>query len=414
MFIFPSSIYAAEKLDYDLEVQGGNIYFSKGTLVSGDFARVYALVRNVGKKDMTAKVTFYQGQQKIGDSETVSIRANGLDDEVFVDWTVPNGAFNIRAELNNFSPQTDQNLSNNVAITPIIIPIKDDDKDGIINDEDNCPLAANADQKNTDNDTQGDVCDADDDNDGVLDVNDAFPLDSTKSKDTSIPKPTPKPKPQPAPTPTPDPVTPISDQNTTDKKEPLYCETDADCASVIDKEKSCDADARCVNHACELKCKEIIPFQNENPLDVLESETLSIVIDVTKQEWNRYLFTPVLGGKYGDRLSFAWDFGDGATSTFSGPVHTYRRWGSYVVTLNVRDNYGNNTVKSVELSISFFNPGNWMLWVIISILALFVLVVLWWHTNAILMKKKERIRVPIKEGEENLPHSKTSVKVKSE
>jgi hypothetical protein len=52
----------------------------------------------------------------------------------------------------------------------------DDDNDGILDIVDNCPLAANADQLDTDNDGVGDVCDTDDDNDGILDVDDNCPL----------------------------------------------------------------------------------------------------------------------------------------------------------------------------------------------------------------------------------------------
>ena len=45
----------------------------------------------------------------------------------------------------------------------------DSDTDGLNDDVDNCPNAANSDQLNTDNDSQGDACDNDDDNDGLDD-----------------------------------------------------------------------------------------------------------------------------------------------------------------------------------------------------------------------------------------------------
>lgn len=52
----------------------------------------------------------------------------------------------------------------------------DDDSDGVVDTGDNCPLIVNTDQKNTDGDSEGDVCDSDDDNDTVLDTTDNCPL----------------------------------------------------------------------------------------------------------------------------------------------------------------------------------------------------------------------------------------------
>jgi hypothetical protein len=60
----------------------------------------------------------------------------------------------------------------------------DADGDGVGDEDDNCPNTANADQLDTDGDSQGDVCDEDDDNDEVPDSSDAFPLDSEESVDT--------------------------------------------------------------------------------------------------------------------------------------------------------------------------------------------------------------------------------------
>ena len=55
---------------------------------------------------------------------------------------------------------------------------KDSDEDGWFDYEDNCPLAANPDQEDLDEDGDGDECDEDDDGDGTTDEDDCEPLDA--------------------------------------------------------------------------------------------------------------------------------------------------------------------------------------------------------------------------------------------
>ncbi len=54
----------------------------------------------------------------------------------------------------------------------------------------------------------------------------------------------------------------------------------------------------------------------------------------------------------GSIASYAWDFGDGATSTNANPQHTYTAAGKYVVTLTVTDNLGVSTTNTVSLDVT--------------------------------------------------------------
>ena len=60
----------------------------------------------------------------------------------------------------------------------------DDDNDGVVNYQDNCPFVSNADQTNSDIDSFGDACDDDDDNDGIADGADNCPSVSNDQTDT--------------------------------------------------------------------------------------------------------------------------------------------------------------------------------------------------------------------------------------
>lgn len=62
-------------------------------------------------------------------------------------------------------------------------PPPDADGDGVLDEDDNCPGTSNADQLNTDGDSQGDACDPDDDDDDIDDVNDACPTEPRGSFD---------------------------------------------------------------------------------------------------------------------------------------------------------------------------------------------------------------------------------------
>ncbi len=83
-----------------------------------------------------------------------------------LDWTLC-AVLNPNNDLDNDSLLASQEMSLAIdATSPFLV---DSDLDGIIDAKDNCPAAANSDQKDNDSDGLGDICDDDDDNDGLSD-----------------------------------------------------------------------------------------------------------------------------------------------------------------------------------------------------------------------------------------------------
>lgn len=58
----------------------------------------------------------------------------------------------------------------------------------------------------------------------------------------------------------------------------------------------------------------------------------------------------------GDALSYAWTFGDGATSTAADPSHTYTANGQYTATLEVTDPSGKSATASVRITVGNTAP----------------------------------------------------------
>ena len=62
-------------------------------------------------------------------------------------------------------------------------------------------------------------------------------------------------------------------------------------------------------------------------------------------------------------LSFAWDFGDGGSSSDSDPVHAYAEPGSYEVTLTVTDGCGNQAAVTQTVEVGGVTPTDrWINW----------------------------------------------------
>ena len=103
----------------------------------------------------------------------IDLNNDGLLDEVRWYW-------DLDVEGNNLEIRYGNQLLSEFSVTEGSNYL-DTDRDGILDTLDNCPLRENLNNKDIDGDGLGNACDADDDNDGVLDENDPFPLDGSRS-----------------------------------------------------------------------------------------------------------------------------------------------------------------------------------------------------------------------------------------
>ena len=350
-WLLPSTTHAQY---VDLSISASSIRFSKDTLYAGETVRIYATIRNQGDTDSVAQVFFYKSDTLIGKSQPISVVANGGGDDVFVDYKLPEGSFNIRAVIQGAEP-ADNNLSNNEAITPLFRTISDDDRDGVLNENDNCVDDENVDQADLDQDGRGDVCDADIDNDGVTNGEDDYPRDASKSKKQVTPPPVvEQPKPEPVKTEPPQP-----------QPESVVAVVEPVVAVAETPEPVVEG----VTDDPELTLAE--PQEVALDLSGLTSgapvSSPAARFTFRQLDWRTYEFVaiPPLGG--GD-YTYAWDFGDGASSVQSNITHAFPSSGIYTVTLATVNADGEVTTDAQELSVSFFHLANPLLLITLAVL----------------------------------------------
>lgn len=156
--LFAAPAFAAPL--HDLQIAPDDITLEPAHSIARQQVHIYATVHNVGTGDTEATLEFYDGDRKIV-TKAVSARAGGRPDEIWALWTpMSQGDHLLRVRIVSDSDTPDENPDNNVVTLDTYADV-DTDGDGV-----------------------PDQVDLDDDNDGVLDVNDQFPLDPTRSKDT--------------------------------------------------------------------------------------------------------------------------------------------------------------------------------------------------------------------------------------
>lgn len=339
----------------DLAIETSDISFSKETLIAGDRVRIYAAVHNLGDTDVAGYVSFSQGSIPVGDSQVISVRSDGAAEEVFVDFTVPSGSFNIRAEIRGTDPQ-DENAENDEAMTALITPLFDDDRDGVLNDNDNCVDEENADQKDTDGDGKGDACDEDDDDDTVSDDVEAEIGTDPQNPDSDA-----------------DGQADADDLYPTQVGEPPV-EPTSTTSSVL-------TESFALSEPTEPTAGSA-PEASEEEQDTTEAAVFTspqAVFTYERERWNTFLFRAQVPDVEGYRVE--WDFGDGVTSTRFEVEHTFREYRDFYVSVRVTDPTGNTAMDATTINVPFFTIGNRLIQMLIGILFLVLLLafVVWYR-----------------------------------
>lgn len=348
----------------DLSLAQGSIEFSKETLIVGDTVRVYATVKNVGDIDMSGYITFYQGSLPIGDSQVISLRVDGSPEDVFVDFVIPAGSFNMRAEIRGTDPE-DENEANNVVITQLFAPIFDDDRDGVENDDDNCPADENTNQADNDKDSIGDVCDDDDDNDGLTDSVEKEIGTSPASSDTDG-----------------DGLPDASDPHPTVVESQIVVEVveEESQPSIFETISPSDEEEGVSSTTSGSNENDGVAGQSEENETELSEDIAEAILIISpkavfvyqKIDWQTFEFYAKFPSSDGYRAN--WDFGDGVTSNKTEIEHAYSKPGKYLVKIVVEGPDGQTAEDSITIHVSFFSLENPVVkFVIFSLFLVFVI-----------------------------------------
>ncbi|HLD21212.1 MAG TPA: PKD domain-containing protein [Patescibacteria group bacterium] len=363
-FLFlPVAVHAAA----DLSISPGDIRFSSDVLVAGDEVRIYAKVYNVGDEDVSGYVSFYQGATLIDDSLVISLLADGSPEEVYIDFVVPEGSFNILALLRGTDP-SDVSSSNDSALTSTYIPVVDNDRDGIDNEDDNCPDTSNNNQLDTDSDGQGDACDSDDDNDGLTDEVEAELNTNATQQDSDG-----------------DGVTDPNDAYPMDAERAVV-EEETESVPEETAAPSSEAFQKIVEEVAKTIKETVTASENENAdtdsgsSETTEDETVdeglhispNAVFAYTRDEWNAFTFTVLTNAS--EQTVYIWDFGDGVTSSKPTVQHVYNTSGAFPVKLTTTDESGIVSSESTTVLVPFFHLKNRLVLASVVLLMLLLLV----------------------------------------
>ncbi|MBI5412348.1 thrombospondin type 3 repeat-containing protein [Candidatus Peregrinibacteria bacterium] len=446
--VYTKPVLAADNSNFanDLYLKEEDIRLLKDDVILNQTVRIYGVVHNGGKADLTGVVRFYDELtvEYIGTDQPISV-VGGKTDDVFVDWTPDRtGAHTIAIRVKPTVTTGDNTDNNKVRITIFVDNDLDGDGignrhdpdidgDGILNAQDAFPFNPKE-WKDTDGDGIGDNADLDDDNDGVPDVQDAFPTDPKEWADENhngigdnaekdadkdgIPDVVEVQKginPLLADTDS-DGVNDKEDAFPLDPKEwkdtdhdglgdnmeiqqgtnPLLADTDSD--GVNDKEDAFSLDPKEWKDTDHDGLGDNADPNNNNkaPLPVIEPTQSTIN--------PRSITFNALKSKDPDGIitNYFWDFGDGVKAEGVVVDHRYSKPGVYKVFLKATDNQKESQTTSLLVTAR----RGWVVWALIGVTALLILLFLLRSVFPLSPFKQQSIKRPVPLQKKSLPRRK--------
>jgi serine protease len=312
--------------------------------------------------DGTAREITLVAQQKLQINITALVEGEITADKfssennsgsLFSDITVPEDAIDT----------DNDNLAN------IIDP--DDDNDGVLDINDAFPLDS-SESMDTDGDGIGNNADPDDDNDGIADSDDAFPLDSSESLDTDgdgIGN-------NADPDDDNDGVLDINDAFPLDSSESMDTDgdgignnadpdddndgiADSDDAFPLDSSESLDTDGDGIGNNADPDDDNdgVADSRDPSPLNG-DITPPTAVISADKQSGPTPLVVnfdasnSIAGNDQNNILSYLWDFADGVQEPYRKTQRVYSSAGTYPVQLTVKNNDGFQHTMNISIEVS--------------------------------------------------------------
>lgn len=161
-------------------------------------------------------------------------------------------------------------------------PLPDTDNDGIVDEEDNCPLVSNPDQKDSDGDGIGDACEEDSDGDGIIDELDNCPMTSNPDQEDAD-------------------EDGIGDACESDMDEDGVIDDDDNCPEVANPDQK-DSDGDGMGDACD---PTTVPQDKENIQASLDA-TLDCIMTFENGLAIETVLTDFLGISNGDTVNLEW------------------------------------------------------------------------------------------------------------